>query len=77
MCAIISIDHCDITFIYFIKVTKDFKSKYESLKDKEIYIVCYQKPYSKKTLFFFLTGRENKISDWYQIIFIVKQWLFT
>ena len=72
MCAIISIDHCDITFIYFIKVTKDFKSKYESLKDKEIYIVCYQKPYSKKTLFF-LTRKENQIPDWYQLKFIVKQ----
>ena len=47
------IDHCEITLIHFIKVTKDFKSKYDSLKDKEIYIVCYQKPYFKKTLFFF------------------------
>ena len=51
-CAIVSIDHCEITLIHFIKVTKDFKRKYESLKDKEFYIVCYQKPYSKKTLFF-------------------------
>ena len=29
--------------IHFIEVTKDLKSKYESLKYKEIYIVCYQK----------------------------------
>ena len=43
MCVIVSIDHCDITLTYFIKVTKDFKGKYESLKYKEIYIVCYQK----------------------------------
>ena len=46
--------------IHFIEVTKDFKSKYESLKDKEIYILCYQKPYSKKTLFFFFK-QEDKI----------------
>ena len=52
MCAIVSIDHCEISLIHFIKVTKDFKSKYESLKDEELYVVCYQKPYSKKTLFF-------------------------
>ena len=51
--------------IHFIKVTKDFKSKYESLK--EIYVVCYQKPYSKKT------GRENQIPDWFRLIFILKQ----
>ena len=51
MCAIVSKDHCEITLIDFIKVTKDFKNKYESLKDKEVYIVCYQKPYSMKTLF--------------------------
>ena len=50
-CAIVSIDHCEITLIHFIKVTKDFKNKYESLKDKDVYIVCYQKPYSMKTLF--------------------------
>ena len=50
-CAIVSINHCEITLIHFIKVTKDFKNKYESLKDKEVYIVCYQKPYSMKTLF--------------------------
>ena len=36
MCAIVSIDHCEITLIYFVKVTTDFKNKYESLK--EIYI---------------------------------------
>ena len=35
-------------------------------------MICYQKPYSKKT-FFFLTGRENQISDWYQLIFIVRE----
>ena len=58
MCVIVSIDHYKITLIHFIKV-KDFKSKYESLKDKEIYIVCYQKPYSKKTFFFF--NQEKKI----------------
>ena len=52
MCVIVSIDHCEIILIHFIEVTKDFKSKYESLKDKEIYIVCYQQLYSKKTLFF-------------------------
>ena len=34
MCAIVSLDHWEITLIDFIKVTKDFKSKYESLKDK-------------------------------------------
>ena len=28
MCAIVSIDHYEITFIHFIKVTKDFISKY-------------------------------------------------
>ena len=72
MCVIVSIDHYKITLIHFIKV-KDFKSKYESLKDKEIYIVCYQKPYSKKTFFFFLPGKENQIPDWYQLKFIVKQ----
>ena len=37
ICAIVSIDHCDITLTYFIKVTKDFKGKYESLRNKEIY----------------------------------------
>ena len=45
--------------IHFIKVTKDFKSKYESPKDKEIYIVCYQKPYSKKTFFFLNRKRKS------------------
>ena len=38
---------------------------YESLNDKEIYIVCYQKPYSKKTLFFFKQEEKNQIPDWY------------
>ena len=38
--------------IYFITVTVSFKNKYKSLKGKEIYIVCYQKLHSKKTLFF-------------------------
>ena len=27
----------------FLKVTRDLKSKYKSLKDKEIHVVCYQK----------------------------------
>ena len=58
MCVIVSIDHCEIILIHFIEVTKDFKSKYESLKDKEIYIVCYQQLYSKKTLFFFNRKRK-------------------
>ena len=35
MCTIVSIDHCEIALIYFIKLTKDFKSKYESLKTKK------------------------------------------
>ena len=56
----VSIYHCEITLIHFIKVAKKFKSKYESPKDKEIYIGCYQKPYSKKTLFFFF-NRKRKI----------------
>ena len=59
MCVIVSIYHCEIALIHSIKVTKDFKSKYESPKDKEIYIVCYQKPYSKKTLFFFFKQEEK------------------
>ena len=46
MCDIAFIELCEIIFIHFIKVTKDLKNKYESLKGKEIYIVCYQKPYS-------------------------------
>ena len=49
MCAIVFIELCEIIFVHFIEVTKDLKNKYEG---KEIYIVCYQKPYSKKTLFF-------------------------
>ena len=35
VCAIVSTDRCEITLIYFIKLTKDFKSKYESLKTKK------------------------------------------
>ena len=59
MCVIVSIYHCEIALIHSIKVTKDFKSKYESPKDKEIYIVCYQKPYSKKTFFFLNRKRKS------------------
>ena len=66
------IELCEIIFIHFIKVTKDLKNKYESLKGKEIYIVCYQKSYSKKTLFF-SSGRENQIPVWCQLTFAVKQ----
>ena len=58
-CAIVSIDHCEITLIDFIKVTKDFKNKYESLKDQEIYIVHYQKSHPKKTLSFFNRKRKS------------------
>ena len=37
MCAVIFIDHCEIIFIYYIKVIKYFKNKYKSLKGKEIH----------------------------------------
>ena len=59
MCIIVFIDHCETTLIHFIKVTKDFKNKYESLKDQEIYIVHYQKSHPKKTLSFFNRKRKS------------------
>ena len=55
MCAIVLTDHCEIILIYFITtkvVTVSFKNKYKSLQGEEMYIVCYQKLHSKKTLFF-------------------------
>ena len=42
-----------------MKVTKNFKNKCASLKDQEIYIVCYQKSHSKKTLSFFNRKRNS------------------
>ena len=46
------IDHCEITLIHFIKVTKDFKSKYDSLKDKEIYILLSKAIFQEDFVFF-------------------------
>lgn len=50
-CAIIVIDHYEMMFIHFTKVTKYLKkkNKYKSLIGKVIHVICYLKQHSKKT----------------------------
>ena len=49
MFATFFIGHCEIIFIYFTKVAKDFKNKYKSLKGKEIHIVLLSKATSQES----------------------------